>query len=264
MEKEERDAREAPRARREIRHGENLAAGNPEMTWGWATPAGRIRAERRAAVIAAGARLGPRVRALEIGCGTGLFTEMFACSGAAISACDISPDLLAMARRRLPEGYVRFIQGRFEDCTFPFPFDAVIGSSVLHHLDCEHALGKIFALLRPGGRLSFAEPNMLNPQIALQKNIPRLKARLGDSPDETAFFPWTMRRMLTAAGFTGIAITPFDWLHPATPPSLVAAVATAGKKLERMPFIRCFAGSLHIRAMRPQREPGKDISGDGS
>jgi len=34
---------------------------------------------------------------------------------------------------------------------------------------------------------TFAEPDMLNPQITLQKNIPALKRRLGDTPDETAF-----------------------------------------------------------------------------
>jgi 2-polyprenyl-3-methyl-5-hydroxy-6-metoxy-1,4-benzoquinol methylase len=30
------------------------------------------------------------------------------------------------------------------------PFDAVIGSSVLHHLEIEEAVPKIYALLKPG------------------------------------------------------------------------------------------------------------------
>ena len=37
---------------------------------------------------------------------------------------------------------------------------------------------------------------MLNPQIAIQKNIPWVKRKLGDSPDETAFFRWPLRRLL--------------------------------------------------------------------
>src|SRR5947209_2941817 len=79
----------ASRANHEILHGRKLAAGHAETTWGWGTPAGKQRASRRAAMIAHGARLGPGVRALEIGCGTGLFTECFALSGAEIVAVDI-------------------------------------------------------------------------------------------------------------------------------------------------------------------------------
>ena len=95
------------RAQHEIRHGEILAASEPERVWGWATPAGRIRAKRRTRLITEGAQLGPGVRALEIGCGTGLFTEMFAATGAQLLSVDISPHLLALAARRgLPEDRV--------------------------------------------------------------------------------------------------------------------------------------------------------------
>ena len=122
--------------------------------WGWATPAGQIRAKRRARLIAEGSRLGPGVRALEIGCGTGLFTEMFAATGAELLSIDISPHLLALAARRgLPEDRVTFRVTRFEDCEAEGPFDAVIGSSVLHHLEVETALQNIFELLRPGESL---------------------------------------------------------------------------------------------------------------
>src|SRR5438270_13417090 len=84
----------ATRAKHEILHGRKLALGHAETTWGWGTPAGKLRADRRAELIARGARLCPGMRALEIGCGTGLFTEWFARTGADIIAVDISPDLL--------------------------------------------------------------------------------------------------------------------------------------------------------------------------
>lgn len=106
-------------------------------------------------------------------------------------------------------------------------------------------------LLKPGGAMSFTEPNMLNPQIMAQKNIPWLKQRLGDSPDETAFFRWTIRRLLEQSGFCSIRITPFDWLHPAVPAALVGTVVYAGDILECLPLIREFAGSLHIVGFKP-------------
>lgn len=154
------------RSQHEIEHGRKLAQDDTELLWGWGTPAGRLRAQRRANLIANGAHLQPGIQALEIGCGTGMFTEMFAETGANLVAVDISSDLLEKAsKRNLPPDKVQFLERRFEDCEVEAPFDAVIGSSILHHLDLEAALTKIYVLLKPGGIMSFAEPNMLNPQV---------------------------------------------------------------------------------------------------
>jgi 2-polyprenyl-3-methyl-5-hydroxy-6-metoxy-1,4-benzoquinol methylase len=236
------------RAAHEIEHGKYLAAGATEALWGWGTPAGTRRAARRGDLILEGARIGPSSRVMEIGCGTGLFTERFAQSGAQIVAVDLSPDLLALARQRhLPN--VRFLEQSFEDCAVDGPFDAVIGSSVLHHLDLDRAWPRIFALLKPGGRLSFAEPNMLNPQVFCERHFRRLFPQV--SPDETAFVRRRLARELARVGFTSIDIQPFDWLHPATPPALIPGVSAVGRILEAVWPVREFAGSLRIRAVRP-------------
>jgi 2-polyprenyl-3-methyl-5-hydroxy-6-metoxy-1,4-benzoquinol methylase len=235
----------------EVEHGRFLAEHDAEEVWGWNTPAGRFRATRRAELVAVGAGLASGSNALEIGCGTGLFTETFAKSGARILAVDISEELLVQARARgLPSDRVRFLAKPFEDCNIDGPFDAVIGSSVLHHLDLGRALPKIRELLKPGGKLCFAEPNMLNPQIMVQKNIPTIKKRLGDSPDETAFVRWSFKRRLEAEGFKDVEITPFDWLHPWTPVPLIPAVRSLGRLLEHIPLVREFSGSLLIKAAR--------------
>lgn len=242
------------RADKEIANGRKLDRQNPEMIWGWGTPAGRLRAERRADLIATGAQLGPGMEVLEIGCGTGFFTEIFAGSGIRLLGVDISPELVKRARERgLSPERVRIEIKRFEDCDLDGPFDAVIGSSILHHLNLAEALVKIYSLLKPGGRFSFAEPNMLNPQIMAQKNIPWLKELMGDSPDETAFFRWSLRKLLQKIGFADVVITPFDWLHPATPESFIPVVTKAGHFFEKIPFLREFAGSLHIQGIRPEQ-----------
>jgi 2-polyprenyl-3-methyl-5-hydroxy-6-metoxy-1,4-benzoquinol methylase len=236
-------------AKHEILHGKRLASSNsPELIWGWETPAGKIRFQKRAEMIASGAKLGEGVRVLEIGCGTGVFTEIFAQSGAEIVALDISEELLEMARSRLePTKNVKFQAMRFEEYNLDGQFDAIIGSSVLHHLDIGRALPKIYELLKDDGIASFAEPNMLNPQVLIQKNVKWIKKWLGDSPDETAFVKWLLRKKLSAEGFRKIELTPFDWLHPQTPVALIKSVNKIGVIFETTPLLREFAGSLYIR-----------------
>jgi hypothetical protein len=91
---------------------------------------------------------------------------------------------------------------------------------------------------------------MMNPQIAVQKNVPAIKQRLGDSPDETAFFRWPLRRLLERSGFRSVRVEPFDFLHPKIPPSFITAVQNLGGFLEKMPILREIAGSLYIRALK--------------
>jgi 2-polyprenyl-3-methyl-5-hydroxy-6-metoxy-1,4-benzoquinol methylase len=241
-------SKESSRFANEIEHGKYLAASSAEGIWGWGTPAGRLRARRRATLIMQGARLGPSSRAIEIGCGTGLLTEMFAESGAEIIAVELSPDLLTIARKR-SLARVRFIEKNFEDCSVEGPFDAVIGSSVLHHLDLAQTWEKIYSLLKPGGIMSFAEPNMLNPQVYCERHFRQFFPQT--SPDETAFVRSRLQRDLENAGFRPVRITPFDWLHPHTPEVLIPAVSVVGKIAESVWPIREFSGSLYIKAIRP-------------
>ena len=239
-----------PRSQHEIEHGKKLAQDDTERLWGWGTPAGRLRAKRRAQLIATGAGLETGVRALEIGCSTGMFTEMFAETGANLVAVDISPDLLEKARNRnLPPNKVQFLEKSFEDCDVDEPYDDIIGSSILHHLDLELVLTKIYTLLKPGGIMSFAEPNMLNPQVFIMFKFRRWFPEI--SPDENALVRWKLAKLLKKIGFDRIEITPFDWLHPSVPKPLIPLVRGVGKGLELTPGLRELAGSLYIKCFRP-------------
>lgn len=235
----------------EIEHG-RLIAHDAERIWNWSSPAGRKRALRRAALIAHHAGLRPGMRVLELGCGSGLFTESFARTGAAVTAIDISSDLLDVARNRTAWPLtVNFALADAEDLPFPNEhFDAVVGSSVLHHLRLLPATAGLFRVLRPGGRISFAEPNMLNPQIALQRSVPVLRRWAGESPEETAFIRWSLAHDLRRQGFEEVRIEPFDFLHPAVPRRLVPWVSRVGTVIERIPLLREIAGSLIIHGRK--------------
>ena len=91
---------------------------------------------------------------------------------------------------------------------------------------------------------------MLNPQIAIQKNVPWIKRRLGDTPHETAFFRRPLSRLLERRRYRDIRVEPFDFLHPKTPAPLINGVAMFGRLFENLPVVSEFAGSLYIRAVK--------------
>jgi len=66
---------------------------------------------------------------------------------------------------------VHFLARRFEDCELEGPFEAVVESSVVHHLDVPGCFRRMHDLLAPGGRIAFAEPNFLNPQVFLERYL---------------------------------------------------------------------------------------------
>jgi ubiquinone/menaquinone biosynthesis C-methylase UbiE len=213
------------RLAREIEHDRKIAARAEEI-WNWDSPAGRRRADRRAAFFMEQAGLAPGRRALELGVGTGVFLERVATTGASIHALDLSADLLVKARARLQgAANVRFERGNAERMPFPDGcFDAVYGSSILHHLDLMRSLAEVRRVLRPGGRIVFAEPNIYNPQIAFTFIIgPR--SYFGLSPDEMAFSRFYAREVLEKLGYVNISVRPFDFLHPAVPRPFVDRMA---------------------------------------
>jgi len=242
----------AERLAREIDHHRQIA-GQAEFIWTWDSPSGMRRAARRAELFVEHAALGPGRRALELGCGTGVFLEKVARSGALLCGIDLSIDLLDKARDRVAAlANVRLTRGDAERMPFPDGgFDAVYGSSILHHLSLERAMREVFRVLRPGGEAVFAEPNILNPQVAVMFRLGLAKKYWGVSPDEMAFSRFRARRALEDLGFRDVSVRPFDFLHPSVPPRWIGAVSRLGRALEAAPLLREIAGSMLIRGRKP-------------
>lgn len=91
---------------------------------------------------------------------------------------------------------------------------------------------------------------MLNPQIWLERNIPVIRKLMNNSPDETAFIRWGLKKRLISVGFQNVSIRPFDFLHPITPRMLIPFISSIGSIIERIPLAREIAGSLLIYASK--------------
>lgn len=210
----------------------------------WETPGGRVRFRRRLRMM--DPLLSPGDHCLEIGCGFGVWSWELAKRVAALTAIDLSPDLIALAAEH-PIPNVSFEVRDAHDTGLPAAsFDKVVCVSSLHHLDLDRVLREIVRVLRPGGTLIASEPNMLNPQVALERSTPATRRAFGNSPDETAFIRWRLNRELRKR-FRDVSVRNFDFYHP--------ALGAAGNNsrterfleaLEAIPILREISGSLFI------------------
>jgi SAM-dependent methyltransferase len=235
----------------ERRKGREIAALGLERVWGWSSPAGRLRAARRAAFLVEGAGLGPGMRCLELGCGTGEFTARLVQSGCDLVAVDLSEASVEACRNRVGDR-ATVVVGNIEtgDGLEKRSFDAIVGVSVLHHVDLTACLAATFPLLRSGGRFAFTEPNLANPEVWARRRIGVVRRWRHDLPHETAFRPGPLRGAFESAGLAVDVCEPFDFLHPSLPRALIRPVRRLEALVEATP-LRELAGSVRIAGRRP-------------
>jgi trans-aconitate 2-methyltransferase len=180
---------------------------------------------------------------LDAGCGTGRVTEhlLARLPRGRVLAVDADPDMVAQARAVLGDrAEVR--QADLTELALDEPVDAVLSTATFHWvLDHERLFGRLFRLLRPGGRLvaqcggAGNLTTLLGATEAVASSEPWRDSFTGWSrpmryagPDETA-------ELLRAAGFTDVRC----WLqpHPVTPnePLEYLASIPLGAHLDRLP-----------------------------
>jgi 2-polyprenyl-3-methyl-5-hydroxy-6-metoxy-1,4-benzoquinol methylase len=106
------------------------------------------------------AYLRPGERVLEVGCSSGALTERIAANGCRVTGIEMRADAAEKARRFSEQVLV----GDLATMPLPLPpssFDAILLIDVLEHLaDPIAALRRLFPLLRDGGRMVVAIPNV--------------------------------------------------------------------------------------------------------
>jgi ubiquinone/menaquinone biosynthesis C-methylase UbiE len=114
------------------------------------------------------------LRVLEAGCGAGDLTIELARRGAAVTALDLSSEMVGLARRRVanfaPGAAAEFVVAPLEQTGLPSEaFDLAVGKWVLHHAETAAVAEEIRRVLRPGGRGIFAENSGRNPILRLAR-----------------------------------------------------------------------------------------------
>jgi ubiquinone/menaquinone biosynthesis C-methylase UbiE len=154
--------------------------------------------------------LRPASRILDVGCGTGVAVLRLASLAPDGRACgvDISPNMIARARRKVPERLAHRVEfQRAGSDAIPYPdasFDHALCTNSFHHyLDPLRSLAEISRVLVPGGQLVIFEnaPDLSWYTWAWDRVLRRLEK------GHVRYYPsGELRRLLVGAGFATVEL----------------------------------------------------------
>jgi SAM-dependent methyltransferase len=112
----------------------------------------------------------PGARVVDLGCGSGVFTELLRRRGYSAVGVDISPKLVTLGRARYPG--LELLEGDAENLPFPSgSLDGVLLSGLVHHFpDPRRLAAEVNRILKPGGRFVAFDPNRMNPFMYLYRD----------------------------------------------------------------------------------------------
>jgi SAM-dependent methyltransferase len=142
--------------------------------------------------------------ALDAGMGPGRLLAALERRGWHVSGVDVSEEMLALARRRLPHAAERLVRAPIE--LLPFPdesFDLVVATGVLEYADdLDAALAEIARTVRPGGRAIVSLPNWWSVSALCRRYVLYPAARL--LPRRGREAPPPPRRLVRAEEFEAL------------------------------------------------------------
>ena len=141
-------------------------------------------------------------RVADLGCGSGVFTELLRRHGYESVGVDISPKLVALGRRKYPG--VELIEGDAENLPFESAsLDGVLLSGLVHHFpDPRRLAGEVRRVLRNGGRFVAFDPNRMNPFMWLYRDRSSpFYSPIGVTKNERPVLAWRVADVFRNEGF---------------------------------------------------------------
>jgi SAM-dependent methyltransferase len=151
-------------------------------------------------------------RVLDVGCGVGRWSRRLASRGAMVTGIDLSPTMVAEARRRAAgEGVLGLCEFHAQDLAeldAGAEFDLVLGVTVLQHIlnpvSLESAMRRMTHHLAPGGRMVLLEAAPARPATHCDTSIFRARRR-------SEYLDLFARCGLTVHAITGVDPAPFRY-----------------------------------------------------
>jgi len=141
-------------------------------------------------------------RVADLGCGSGVFTELLRQRGYASVGLDISPKLVALGRSKYPGLDLR--EGDAENLPFENEgLDGVLLSGLIHHFpDPRRLAAEVHRVLKPGGRFVAFDPNRMNPFMWLYRDrASPFYSPVGVTENERPVLAWRIAEVFRDEGF---------------------------------------------------------------
>lgn len=139
-----------------------------------------IRSDDVIAAILDGAQVRPGISVLDVACGTGvLFPDYLARGVASLTAVDISPEMVKIARQKFPQEQVRVLCGDIETMALEQKFDCIMVYNAFPHFpEPARLIETLSGMLAPGGTLTVAH-GMSRAQIDHHHEGPASRVSVG-------------------------------------------------------------------------------------
>ena len=141
-------------------------------------------------------------RVADLGCGSGVFTELLRRRGYTSVGLDISPKLVALGRRKYPG--LELVEGDAENLPFGnASFDGVLLSGLAHHFpDPRRLASEVNRVLKNGGKFFAFDPNRLNPFMWLYRDrASPFYSSTGVTENERPVLAWQTAEIFRNEGF---------------------------------------------------------------
>jgi SAM-dependent methyltransferase len=171
------------------------------------------------------------LRVLDCGCGSGLAAQMAARRGAAVGGVDITPELLEIARERVPDG--EFLVGSLDDLPLADgSYDVAFGVNAFQFADDPAGALREAARVAPGlvAITTFAEPERCE-STALHLAMKNAVDPSGDGYAPYALSaPGKLEALLTDAGLEPVerGEVPLTWRHDDVEDTILSLLCSAG------------------------------------
>jgi ubiquinone/menaquinone biosynthesis C-methylase UbiE len=142
-------------------------------------------------------------RVADLGCGSGVFTELLQREGYAAVGFDINAKLVALGRSKYPG--LDLIEADAENLPVDSEsLDGVLLSGLLHDFpDPTRLIGEVCRVLKPGGRFVGFDPNRLNPIMWLYRDRSSpFYSPIGVTENERPILAWRMAQMFRDQSFS--------------------------------------------------------------
>ena len=179
--------------------------------------------------------VGQGTRLIDIGCGSGYAAAMASALGAMVTGIDITPELIEIARERVPGSDFRV--GAMDALPFEDEgFDAAVAFNSFQFADDPaHAVREAARVVKGNGLIAattFAEPER-NESTALHLALEPLRAAAPPGARHVPYelsAPGGLERLLSSAGLTSVysGEVPLAWAHPAVDEAVRAVLASGG------------------------------------